>query len=249
MIHIPISPSGAESFVHCPRKFALEHCDTPATFQENMHTGSALHHAFKDWIDTKTKTGTWLELDEISSVLAAYLRDFDANKPKPSRAELESLHPTWLEDGIYKLESFIRNVQPLIESAKVFSTEDWVKLDLLRAEYTVRATGKVDLILQVGTEIWVIDFKTGRVKDALEHSYPLALYTSAARLEYPNCNVRTFEAYLSPYQLIEYNISYLEQDLENLSDIAFLAFNESLFPTRPGILCTWCDFYNICHAA
>ncbi len=247
MIRLPISPSSAESYAQCPRRYALEHYDTPSTFQEPLHTGNALHRTFKHWVDEKTRTGTWLELAEISSVLSSYLRDFDTNKPRPNRTELEFLHGNWLEDGIYKLESFMRNVQNLIDTATVIDTERWVKLDLLDTNHTVRATGKVDLIIQVGTEIWIIDFKTGKVKNALEHSYPLALYTATARLEYPDNVVRTFEAYLEPYQLLEYNTEHLESDLEALANITQTAFVDSVFPMHPSGLCAWCEFYAICH--
>lgn len=247
MIRIPISPSSAESYAQCPRRYALEHYDTPSTFQEPLHTGNALHRTFKHWIDEKTKTGTWLELAEISSVFSSYLRDFDANKPRPNRTELEFLHGNWLEDGIYKLESFIRNLQSLIDSADVIDTERWVKLDLLLSNQAVRATGKVDLILQVGTEIWILDFKSGKVKAALLHSYPLALYTATARLEYPNMRVRAFEAYLEPYQLLEYNTEHLEPDLTALADITQTAFADNTFPMQPSGLCAWCEFYAICH--
>jgi CRISPR/Cas system-associated exonuclease Cas4 (RecB family) len=244
----PISPSSAEAFLQCKRRYALDFFNASKGFSEALHFGKAMHRTFQHLAEAHQNTGNWLELEEAGSVLSGYLNDFESNKPIPPRDQLERLHTGWLEDGMPKLQAFLHQIAPLIERARVVNTERWVKLDLLDPTGTVRATGRVDLILEMpDQEIWVIDFKTGRVRDALEHSYPLALYVQSAQLEHPDALVRAFEVYLEPYQMLEYNTDYVIEDLEHLAQIGRDAFSESVFPKCKSALCAWCDYVQICY--
>jgi ATP-dependent exoDNAse (exonuclease V) beta subunit len=243
---MPITPSHAETFTQCPRKYAFEHSNIDPGFREALHVGQAMHRTFEHLILEHERTGSWLELCEAASVLNGFLRDFPAGQPRPARAELETMHSNWFETGIRKLEVFFRNAAPIIENARVIDTEHWVRLDLLDPNGTIRASGKIDLLLEVNGEIWVMDFKTGRVKEALEQSYPLALYVTASRLEHPDKTVRAFEAYFEPFQMLEYNVDRLERDLENLAGVGREAFLEQEFLVRPSVLCAWCEFYAVC---
>ena len=245
---MPISPSSAESFGQCPRKYALEFCDVPKLFSEPLHVGSAMHRTFQDLITKHQDTKNWMEPAEVAIILSRYLRDFPSDQVLPSENILEHLHMQWVETGIAKVCSFLQHLAQIIESARVVDTEHWVKLDLQDKTGTVRATGRVDLLLEMpNLEIWVIDFKTGKTKDTLGSSLQLALYGQAAQLEHPTQTIRTFAAYLEPYQLLEYQTERMIPDLERLSNIGLTAFEEKDFPMQPSALCTFCDFFQICH--
>jgi CRISPR/Cas system-associated exonuclease Cas4 (RecB family) len=245
---MPISPSSAETFRQCKRKYALEFFDIQKVFSENLHFGSAIHSTFQHLVTQHQKTKSWLEPEEAGTVLSGFLRDFRHDQIMPPQNELEQLHMQWLETGIRKIYGFLQHIAPLIEQAQVLNTEHWIKLDLLDPHGTVRVTGRVDLIIEMpDSEIWVIDFKSGKIKDAISQSLPLALYSRAAQLEYPNQTIRAFEAYLEPYEMLEYNTERIDLDLEQLSRIGYATFLEKDFPAEHGVLCAYCDFFKICH--
>ncbi len=117
-------------------------------------------------------------------------------------------------------------------------------------EYTLH--GKIDRADEIEPgKLEIIDYKTGRPKDkdklSLDDKEQLLIYQMAVEQMFPEETVR-----LSFYYLDSGNkISFLgdKEELENLKEKILLTIKrirENRFDPRPGMMCKFCDYRNIC---
>jgi RecB family exonuclease len=122
----------------------------------------------------------------------------------------------------------------------------------LPLENDVVITGRIDQINRIsGKRVEIIDYKTGRPKDAkkAEHDFQLSVYALAAKeiLE------------LEPERLVLYNLMTNEaiattRDAKaitatkaTIADVAS-QIRASEFPVKPGFGCRYCDYKALCPA-
>ena len=245
----PISPSVAETYQLCPHKELLNHYYVESEFNESLHKGQAFHSTIRDAAQKFQESEHWPDMDELMPMLRAHLTKLPMTEPQPTdRETLEQRVDRWQADLLEALGGFLVFVQAKVALGGVVSTEEWVRLDLNHPVGRVRATGRIDLLVRLGSELWVIDIKTGKVPEDDEISGPLAmaLYVSSVRESHPGLVVRAYELYPAGQRLVEYDTDNVDPDLLKLVTLGQHHFTEMEWPKHVGTHCNWCDHYRRC---
>jgi DNA helicase-2/ATP-dependent DNA helicase PcrA len=118
--------------------------------------------------------------------------------------------------------------------------------------HDVVVTGRMDQVNRVGeNEVEIVDYKTGRPRDAKKAAsdLQLSIYALAAR--------EVFD--LDPTRLVFYNLANNEAVVTSRDDKALAAAKQKIaevadqirageFPAKPGFSCSHCDFKPLCPA-
>lgn len=245
----PISPSVAETFQLCRHKELLNHYYLESEFNEHLHKGQAFHNTIRD-AARKFQVGlNWPDMDELVCMLRAHLATLPTTEPRDTALEtLEQRVDRWQDDLITALGGFHLFAVGKIEPGGLVSAEEWVRLDLNHAAGCVRATGRIDLVIRVDGELWIIDIKTGKAPENENISGPLAmaLYVTHARQAYPDAEVRAYELYPARPLLVEYDTARVEADLLTLVTLGQTHFAETDWLKHTGHHCNWCDHARRC---
>lgn len=245
----PMSPSVAETYQLCPHKELLNHYYVESEFNENLHKGQAFHNTVRDAARRFQTGGLWPGMDELPSMLRAHLVKLPATEPQGAPHEtLEQRVDRWQTELLEGLGGFLLFVQGKVMPGGVVSAEEWVRVDLDHPAGKVRATGRIDLLLRVGGELWVIDVKTGKAPESRDVTGPLAmgLYVAAMREAHVGEVIRAHELYPADNLLLEYDTDHVEVDLGKLVALGQQHFVETKWPRHTGTHCNWCDHYRRC---
>jgi RecB family exonuclease len=125
-------------------------------------------------------------------------------------------------------------------------------------------SGRVDRIDQVGDELVIVDYKTGRSglnSDDARGSRALALYAYAServfrrrcrRVELHHLPTGTVAAHDHTEESLARHLRRAEQTAQDAIDaeeaVVAGADPDEAFPTTPGPICSWCDFRRVCPA-
>jgi len=153
------------------------------------------------------------------------------------------------------VERYVAEVDPDDEPAGVERT-------VATRSQTLAVSGRVDRIDRRGDELVVVDYKTGRqvlTDDDARGSLALALYAlaSARTLRTPCVTVELHHLPTGKIARHEHTEQSLARQLSRAEDIAEEAVTatqalaeggdaQTLFPTRTGRMCGWCDFARVC---
>lgn len=244
----PMSPSVAETYQLCPRMELLNHYYVEGKFSEVLHKGQALHGVLAYACQQYQKTAMWPGMDELLPKLTALLADLPKNATPPEQGESQEqrLH-RWVaetQDAVAGFVSFMAQQK----GVQVVSSEEWVKVDLTQLTGTVRVTGRLDLLLRVEGELWVLDFKTGKTpKQEWTHGpMAMALYVRAVQEDYPTETVHAFEFYPATQTLVPYDTAQVGQHLQHLYGLGIQHFTETEWQALTGEHCQWCDHFRRC---
>jgi RecB family exonuclease len=129
---------------------------------------------------------------------------------------------------------------------------------------TLALSGRVDRIDDVGDELVIVDYKTGRTRlgpDDARGSRALALYAFAAqrlfrrlcrRVELHHLPTGTVAAHEHNEESIARHLRRAEQTAADAmaaeKAVAAGGDPDTAFPTTPGAICGWCDFRRVCPA-
>lgn len=179
---------------------------------------------------------------------------------KPSRKDLHKFYKNnWKNDGYRSKKDrekyFEKGLSIINTLYDDMEREGWPKPAYIEKPFNIKiggyiVKGAIDRVdyLDDGT-VEILDYKTGAPKDKLvfEDKRQLLLYKIAAE------EALGLKVSLLSFYYLENNskISFKarDKDLEKTEDLIKTTIEEiksSTFPPQPGILCSWCDFNNIC---
>jgi PD-(D/E)XK nuclease superfamily len=245
----PMSPSVAETFQLCRHKEMLNHYYVENEFNENLHKGQAFHNTIRDAARKFQAGGSWPDMDELLPLLRTHLATLPTNELKDTdRGTLTQRVDRWQDDLLDALSGFHLFAVGKIQPGSLVGTEEWVRLDFDHPSGRVRATGRIDLLVRVDSELWVIDIKTGKTPENEDISGPLAmaLYVTHVRQAYPDAVVRAYELYPARPLLVEYGTERVDTDLLKLIELGHMHFVETEWAKHKGMHCNWCDHFHRC---
>jgi CRISPR/Cas system-associated exonuclease Cas4 (RecB family) len=254
MIAPRINYTAAKALEQCTRRYAWSFLAFKPVFQPALHLGQAVHNIAARASDVFHRTGKFLDDAELAPMLRTELDQLPPTETPVSRYELEQL----LDEGIPKLQIFLRDVLPKLRGMKRLETERWVRVELHNESKFVIATGKIDLLFYdpTGQRFVILDLKTGRACDDLGSNPQLALYISAIRAdtalqaefgaETPvvACNVYLEQPKAT---FVKYDAeTHLQTDLKYLVRAGIRAYDLTEFPAQPNSGCAYCPFFEAC---
>jgi DNA helicase-2/ATP-dependent DNA helicase PcrA len=236
---LQVSASAIKDYLECPMKYQFKYSwgvrggpNSALTFGVVMHTtigefAQRMHEAKK------------VPLDEVLATYdrewysAGFVDDYhEGEYRKEGRRELEEFHKTYLEsppDMMYQEKPFE-----------------------LPLENDVVITGRIDQINRIkGNRVEIVDYKTGRPKDAkkVAQDFQLSVYALAAK--------EVLE--LEPERLVLYYLMNNEAVATTRDAKALAATKTTIaevasqirgrqFPAKPGFGCKYCDYKPLCPA-
>jgi putative RecB family exonuclease len=248
------SHSRLSSFENCPRQYYFRYVENVPSAYESIEAfaGKRVHEILERLYKVVAERGI--------PALAAVLRRFRSNWDEqydPQRVRVvrsESSPDDYREVGARCLASYYRRHYPF-ETDETLGVEERVECTLDgEGEYRVR--GVIDRLARARDgAIEIHDYKTGGripAQSRLDADRQLALYQIAlgARLA-PGAPVRLVWHYLAFDQ--RRTSTRTPEQLEALRrrtiDLIDRIRSEVGFPPRPGPLCDWCEYRDLCPAA
>lgn len=242
------TPSRLTTWLDCPRRYRLTYLDRPPPPKgppwAHNSMGAAVHLALSRW---------WAE-------------PLSRRTPEIARALLER---AWTADGfrddrqsvVFRghagdmVERYAATLDPAEEPLGVERT-------VATRSATLAVSGRVDRIDRRGDELVIVDYKTGRhvlTTDDARGSLALALYAlgSARTLRARCVRVELHHLPTGGVAAFDHTEESLARHLSRAEAIGAEAVAaaealrdggdpESLFPTRPGRACAWCDYVRSC---
>jgi RecB family exonuclease len=257
----PCTPSRLGTWLDCPRRYRMTYLDRPKPEKgppwAHNSVGASVHNALAGW---------WrLPVEERTPAAAGRLLErgwlTDGFRDDAQSAD-------WRQRAREMVERYAAAHDPADEPVGVERTVS-MKTHLITVQ------GRVDRLDRRGSELVVVDYKTGRrplTSDDARSSLALALYAAAAwRMMHAPC--RLVELHHLPTGEVavwEHTGESLGRHLRRAEEIAeecgtadewyrkrlaageridpnrpHEAFDE-MFPPHPGMLCAWCDYARHC---
>ena len=236
---LQLSASAINTYEQCPMKYMFRHVwNIRGGPQAQMTFGNVMHATIREFVGEVRKRGR-LQIDEV---IAIYEREWSSAGFPDEYQEEE-----YRKAGREQLEAFHRRFTAA--PPEVLHQEKTFELPL---EHNVVVTGRMDQVNRLSElEIEIVDYKTGRPRDAKKaaEDLQLSIYALAAR--------EVLE--LAPGRLVFHNLVNNEtvhstRDAKSLSAtkarIAEVAdrIRAGDFLARPGFACGYCDYKPLCPA-
>jgi putative RecB family exonuclease len=245
------TPSKLGAYADCPRRYRFSYVDRPAPPKgppwAHNSLGASVHTALRNWYGLPPARRVPAALPVL--LKGTWVREGYRDDEQERRVFRLAL--AWLE-------SYVAGLDPAVEPLGVERVVA-VKTAVLAF------SGRADRIDARGGALAIVDYKTGTAgldDDDARGSQALALYAyAAAKVFRRPC--RTVELHHLPTGVVashEHTDASLARQLERAEatarDIAAAEKTvaaggdaDAAFPTKPGPICTWCDFRRSCPAA
>ena len=251
----PCTPTRLSAWLDCPRRYRMTYLDRPPPPKgppwAHNSVGASVHNALAGW---------W-RLPPAGRTVAAAGRLVDRGWIDEGFAD-QTQSARYRERAIDMVEGYVARLDPADEPVGIERTV------ATRTDMIV-LSGRIDRLdarpTEAGTELVVVDYKTGRhllTVDDARGSMALALYAlAAARVLRRPCH-RVELHHLPSGQVVAWSHSdaSLARHLSRAEDIAqeCAAADEQLrdglpaerydevFPPRPSASCGWCDYLRHC---
>ena len=236
---LQLSASAIDAYERCPMKYMFQyHWSIRGGPHAAMTFGNVMHTVIKECVAEIQKKGAV----PFEEVLAIYDREWYSAGFADEYQEKE-----YRQAGREQLEAFHRSYSAA--PADVMFQEKPFELPL---EHEVVITGRMDQVNRIGkNEVEIVDYKTGRARDAKKaaEDLQLGIYALAAREVLD----------LNPGRLVFYNLvsnepvvttrdaKSLKATKEKITEVADM-IRAAEFPAKPGFGCKFCDFKPICPA-
>ena len=255
-------PSRLDTFTDCPRRYRFQYLDRPSPPRRGAwaHTtlGTAVHVALARWWAMPSEQRTPAQV--AAEVASVWSDDGFAD---------EAMAQRWLKRAREMVAAYVaaetdrrRVLEPtgLVEPRRVESSV------AVRAAEGVALMGRPDRIDERpsidGTELVVVDYKTGRnapSADDARTSRTLAIYAAAAEatLRVPARRVELHHVPTGSVVVWRHDeasrdrhvtraVAVAQECRSSETTLADGGSPEHLFPPRPGRLCPWCDYRDSC---
>jgi DNA helicase II / ATP-dependent DNA helicase PcrA len=236
---LQLSASAIGTYDNCPMRYLFRYMWGIRGGPKPQTTfGNVMHTTIKEFVGEMRKRGR-VPLEEM---LAIFEREWtSAGFPDEYHEE------EYRKAGREQLEAFYRSY--IAAPADVLFQEKAFELPLA---HNVVVTGRMDQVNRAGEgEVEIVDYKTGRARDAKKAAADLQLgiYALAAREVLD----------LEPTRLVFYNLVNNEAMVTSRDEKALAATKQKIaevadlirageFPAKPSFACGYCDYKPICPA-
>jgi RecB family exonuclease len=242
------TPSKLAAFDDCPRRYRFSYVDRPAPAKgpawAHNSLGASVHNALRSWYLLPTQQREAARLPRL--LKEVWVREGYRDEEQEREVFRRALG--WLE-------TYVAGLDP---------DDEPVGIERHVATKTGRLAinGRADRIDRRGDELVIVDYKTGRAEqgaDDARGSRALALYAvAAARVYRRPCHAvelhhlpsGTVAAYRHTDESLARHVSRAEDTARDILDAEQAAAAgvdpDAAFPTRPGVLCSWCDYRRSC---
>jgi ATP-dependent DNA helicase UvrD/PcrA len=237
---LQLSASAIGAYETCPMKYLFRYSwEIRGGPQAQAQFGNVMHTTIKEFVGEVKKRGKAVPLDEILAIFdrewtsAGFPDEYQEEEyRKAGREQLEAFYHTYIAapaDVLYQEKPFELPLGPEIV-----------------------VTGRMDQVNRLDKgEVEIIDYKTGRARDAKRTAADLQLgiYALAAREVLD----------LQPSRLVFYNLVNNEAVATTRDEKALAATKQKIaevadlirageFRAKPGFACAYCDYKPICPA-
>jgi DNA helicase II / ATP-dependent DNA helicase PcrA len=236
---LQLSASAIDDYDRCPMKYMFQHLwgirggpHAQTTF------GSVMHTTIKELVSEIHKQ----RQVPLGELLAIYDREwYSAGFPDEYQEE------QYRKAGREQLEAFHRSYTAA--PADVLFQEKAFELPL---EREVIVTGRMDQVNRIGKrEVEIVDYKTGRPKDAKKAAgdFQLSVYALATRelLEVEPARLVFYNLMTNEAVVSTRDANSLKETRQKIAEVAD-QIRSGEFPAKPGFLCGYCDFKPLCPA-
>jgi ATP-dependent DNA helicase UvrD/PcrA len=236
---LQLSASAIDAYERCPMKYMFQYVwNIRGGPHAQMTFGNVMHATIREFVSETRKRGQ-VPLEEV---LAIYDREWSSAGFPDQYQEGE-----YRKAGREQLEAFYRSFTAA--PPNVLYQEKGFELPL---EHNVVVTGRMDQVNRLSDrEIEIVDYKTGRPRDAKKaaEDLQLSIYALAAREVLDQ----------TPGRLVFYNLMNNEA-VESTRDAKALAGTKQKiaevadqiragdFSAKPGFACGYCDYKPLCPA-
>jgi putative RecB family exonuclease len=244
------TPSRLGTYEDCPRRYRYVYVDRPTPRRgppwAHNSLGASVHTALKNWY---ALSGA----ERAPAALPKLLRATWVGEGYRDEAQEREA----FDRALGWLEAYVDGLDPGAEPVGIERTVA-ARTELLAL------SGRVDRIDQVGDELVIIDYKTGRselTSDDARGSRALALYAYAServfrrrcrRVELHHLPTGTVAAHEHTEESLARHLRRAEQTAQDAIDaeqaVAAGTDPDEAFPPTPGPICSWCDFRRSCPA-
>ncbi|RKS71860.1 RecB family exonuclease [Actinomadura pelletieri DSM 43383] len=258
----PCTPSRLNTWLDCPRRYRMTYLDRPQPQRgprwAHNSVGSSVHNALAGWWRLPVSERT----PEAAGRLLARGWLTDGFRDEAQSAQ-------WRDKAREMTERYVAGLDPDDEPLGVERT-------VATRTDRIAVSGRIDRLDARGSELAVVDYKTGRhvpTSDDARGSLALAIYAvSASRvLRRPCRRVELHHLPSGEVAVWEHTDESLARHLRRAEQIAAEAAaadetyrarvprprpsadaevdhtpHDDAFPPRPGTLCSWCDFARHC---
>jgi len=242
------TPSKLGAYEDCPRRYRFSYVDRPTPPKgppwAHNSLGASVHTALRSWFDLPPARR---QPAVLSSLLrATWVRDGYRDEAQELEAHQRALG--WLR-------SYLDDLDPEFEPLAIERTVG-------ANTPTLALSGRVDRIDDVGDQLVIVDYKTGRTglgPDDARGSRALALYAYAAerlfrrrtrRVELHHLPTGTVAAHEHTEESLARHVRRAEQTAADVlaAEQAMAAGEDpdTAFPAVASAICGWCDFRRVC---
>jgi DNA helicase-2/ATP-dependent DNA helicase PcrA len=236
---LQLSASAVECYCKCPMQYLFQNMwSIRGGPRATMTFGSVMHTTIKEFAGGMAKNGKF----SFEDVMSVYDREWyslgfpddyqEEEYRKAGREQLRNFHT-----------SYMAAPPDLLHQEKSFE---------LHLDHDVVVRGRMDQVNRLGSkEVEIVDYKTGKPKDAkkAKDSLQLSVYALAAE--------EVLE--LKPERLVFYNLTTneaiaTERDAKALAKTKQTIYEvagqirANEFPAKPSFLCIYCDYRPLCPA-
>ena len=243
-----VSPSRLSDFKQCPQLFKFRSIDRlPEPPTPSQARGTTAHLALQRLFDLPATGRTPDTLYDLFRRAWVEVRDVDY----PDMFESVEEERAWGLESLNLLANYFALEDPM--RLEPLGRE----LDLLEEIGDVTVRGILDRIEELDTgELVITDYKTGKAPPeqyALPAFFALKIYALLVRTRMGKTPVELRLLYLNGptiYRLPvdDHQLDAMDRQIQALWNAIVRALDQQNFPPRPGKLCDWCSFRDICPA-
>lgn len=257
------SPSSINTFNTCKRKYYYSYkLNLPRTESISTITGKAVHSALENFFKIDLKTINALDYENELKFNLINLFNSSWQVFLPELLKLNSNKEKIIDyyrDSLSMLNNFIVDFISGIKKEKLNFEEAFNKLKpktevyISSEKYNVH--GYIDCILEIGDELYVIDYKTGN-RDVVSDDYvlQLAIYGLLVNEKYGRLPSKLALHFLrqGTKKFVDVNDGLIENAKKECELIRVNTESDDIkdYEKNPGYYCKWrdgqCSFYDLC---
>jgi len=248
-----LSHSALETFRHCPQKYKFSRIDKlkiPRPVYAHLIIGNVVHRQVRKAYELADKG----LLYPLEAMLAAYDAEFEG--PNCDKIVPGSENSTVDDDmarGRLILESFYHRYQPFRQGTHLFAEKSF---SFYLSNCPTKFDARIDRLWKRDDGVYEIsDFKTGRPAGPKDEAFrcQMGFYQLAVQESFPDRTIEVAQYFLKYDEVVCYRMrpDELDELAEQFRTEAFaIARAEQLddWQTKPGALCSFCEFARLCPA-